>query len=520
MRGGGSEQQAWLRHRPQEAQYVRYSDAKTRFPVPDWLDQLLKSQPVSTHSETLNDPSAKFIVATCYRHSHNQLEACGGLTDRLFLLPYMLWLAHKTGRRFLIKYFKPRALEDFLVPPAGGFEWRLPDGHFEEELEKYANRSAKEYGADRRRVWHSAIERAPYMHRRVIFINSNLAIPAAGKWEPWAHNGSSTEDLWPGLFRRMFKPSAGLAKAMSPIVQKYELRAGSYAAAHLRVRYLMRSNGNGGIGWSVPWYRADKNDRARINMTDGRTRQLVGMLADHAVECAVRVMPTTRWVYVAADASEVILESNLHLAILPCHTYPWDRRQCHALFLVECNVTHSGDRVSGPLESVLGCERHARPHTSLEGRQSRVYQQRRSNATWVGRGTLGGASQSQSDREAGLSGRTAPFRCQDLEERGRGVFDLCGPLAHGACQMPFDRRRWVRTLGVGSVWQPQKVCFPPPGRSRCFAVLCDSCRTAGVEVCASDPKGIAMLPMAVLACLFLGLHCTRAHPLGTCAMQW
>ena len=90
-------------------------------------------------------------------------------------------------------------------------------------------------------------------------MNCNLAIPKAGKWQPWAQNGSSTETLWPGLFRRMFKQSAGLAKAMLPIVEKYKLRAGSYAAAHLRARFPKRGSGNGGIKWDVPWYRADKN---------------------------------------------------------------------------------------------------------------------------------------------------------------------------------------------------------------------------------------------------------------------
>ena len=342
------EKQAWLqqRERPQEDQYIRYKDDQARFPVPAWLDQHLKSQPKSAHSTTLNDPSAKFIVATCYKYSHNKLEACGGLTDRLLLLPYMLWLSHKTGRRFLIKYFKPAPLEDYLVPPAGGFEWRLPDGYFREELAVYANRSDGQYHADRRRVWHRDIERELYVHRRVIFMNSNLAIHSAGRWEPWTQNGSSTEDLWPGLFRRMFKPSAGLAKAMLPVVEKYQLRAGSYAAAHLRVRFPKR-NGNEGIGWTVPWYRTDKTDTARINMSDNRTRELVGMLADHAVECAVRVMPATRWVYTAADTAEVINYLSLHLHCAHLSYLP--SFNCVPVCDRSLGTTRSGNRVPGQL---------------------------------------------------------------------------------------------------------------------------------------------------------------------------
>jgi hypothetical protein len=128
----------------------KYKDAMTRFLLPDWLDKFLKSQPTATHNETLSDPNAKFIVMTCFKYKTSLWEACGGLSDRIFLLPYYIWLANKTGRKLLIKYGKPHPMEEFFVPPEGGFDWRLPDGYLNDEWEAYSKRSWNEMRWQRR----------------------------------------------------------------------------------------------------------------------------------------------------------------------------------------------------------------------------------------------------------------------------------------------------------------------------------------------------------------------------------
>ena len=91
-------------------------------------------------------------------------------------LPYFVWLAHKTGRRLLLKYSMPHPLEEFLVPPEeeGGFDWRLPDEYCQKEWDAYANRSWKEYRTQRRMTWHKVVERPPWNDTRFIFANPNL----------------------------------------------------------------------------------------------------------------------------------------------------------------------------------------------------------------------------------------------------------------------------------------------------------------------------------------------------------
>lgn len=75
-------------------------EIRTVFPeVPEWMDQFLSSQPISTHTDTLNDINSKFIVLTChsYKGGNYPAEACGGLSDRMMRLPYMSGYLTKLG---------------------------------------------------------------------------------------------------------------------------------------------------------------------------------------------------------------------------------------------------------------------------------------------------------------------------------------------------------------------------------------------------------------------------------------
>merc|ERR1711971_1034173 len=86
--------------------------------IPDWLKEY-----VAWHSEQrkkIDDPSTKFLTVTCYKN-----HKCAGVSDRIRPMPYYLLLAYKLQRVLFIKWQKFE-LEDFLVPPAGGIDWRLP----------------------------------------------------------------------------------------------------------------------------------------------------------------------------------------------------------------------------------------------------------------------------------------------------------------------------------------------------------------------------------------------------------
>lgn len=51
---------------------------------------------------------------------------CGGTSDRLKPIPTLLRIAYDTKRILLIRWTRPSMLEDFLMPPEGGIDWRVP----------------------------------------------------------------------------------------------------------------------------------------------------------------------------------------------------------------------------------------------------------------------------------------------------------------------------------------------------------------------------------------------------------
>ena len=68
--------------------------------------------------------SERFLVIQCLENQDKR--KCGGTADRLKPVPTLLRLAYKTRRILLIHWTRPALLEDFLVPPKGGLDWRIP----------------------------------------------------------------------------------------------------------------------------------------------------------------------------------------------------------------------------------------------------------------------------------------------------------------------------------------------------------------------------------------------------------
>lgn len=283
---------------------IQYPDYRSRFPVPDWLEEYLSSQPLSeeAHIQMLQDPNEKFIVMTCDKYRGNKQEECGGLSDRLKQLPFFLWLAHKHNRRFLIRYTKPSPLENFLVPPDDGqFDWRLPDGYFEAERTAYVNRDPETYKRMRRFHWDKRIHLEPWNTTRVIFVNNNMAMDNI--MSNMTLTGMHQYDVFPGIFRRMFQPSEGVWKVIEETAEQNNLTAGNYAAAHLRLKWPIKppnrlirlANAAGG----------DKKGGG-LNLDSNETVWNYQILADNVIDCAMQIMPETKRIYFSSDSNEPV----------------------------------------------------------------------------------------------------------------------------------------------------------------------------------------------------------------------
>jgi hypothetical protein len=194
------------------------------------------------------------------------------------------------------KYSKPFPLEEYLIPPEGGFDWRLPTEFAEQEWDQYANRSRTQMSNQRRAQWHTLIQRPEHNNTRFIFANTNLAIRSVGNVFS-QETGENLDELWPGIFRRMFKPSESLGESINTFTREKGLVPGEYAAAHVRARFPV---GQGEIKLTG---RNEKN--CGIDMNDNHTRDIVTKLGDNAIECATKAMPGTKYVYFASDSKGV-----------------------------------------------------------------------------------------------------------------------------------------------------------------------------------------------------------------------
>ena len=95
--------------------------------LPKWIEDYIswhqKMRAQFPGQSIITDPNAPpVLVRTCLA------GLCGGLHDRLGQLPLDLYIANQTQRVLLIKWIKPRPLEEFLVPPDNGIDWIFPQG--------------------------------------------------------------------------------------------------------------------------------------------------------------------------------------------------------------------------------------------------------------------------------------------------------------------------------------------------------------------------------------------------------
>ena len=72
-----------------------------------------------------NYTSERWLIMQCL--ADQDKRKCGGTADRLKPIPFMLRMAYNTRRILLIRWTRPASLEEFLVPPKNGFDWRVPE---------------------------------------------------------------------------------------------------------------------------------------------------------------------------------------------------------------------------------------------------------------------------------------------------------------------------------------------------------------------------------------------------------
>ncbi|OEU14794.1 hypothetical protein FRACYDRAFT_241348 [Fragilariopsis cylindrus CCMP1102] len=97
--------------------------------VPEWMKDYFRWHRYkrSTWGDLLQNENWKqerWLIMQCLLVQDKR--KCGGTADRLKPIPALLKKAYDTKRILLIRWTRPTMLEEFLIPPEGGFDWRVP----------------------------------------------------------------------------------------------------------------------------------------------------------------------------------------------------------------------------------------------------------------------------------------------------------------------------------------------------------------------------------------------------------
>lgn len=103
--------------------------------IPEWMKDYFRwhrwkrstwKDRKSANDTTANDwwKSERWLISQCLMSLDP--KKCGGTADRLKPFQVLLRIAYENKRIYLIRWTRPAPLEEFLLPPVGGFDWRVP----------------------------------------------------------------------------------------------------------------------------------------------------------------------------------------------------------------------------------------------------------------------------------------------------------------------------------------------------------------------------------------------------------
>jgi hypothetical protein len=195
--------------------------------LPQWMKEYLiwhQEQRNQLHSG--NWKQFKYLVVQCCKTD----PKCGGTADRLKPVPFLVLAAYLGNRILFIHWDAPKPLEEFLLPPQGGLDWRMPEflipriGSVEHPITagKRLLRSIHDYPT--KRAIHARIQTT---HGGSEYFDD--ARP------PGTPNYS---EIFREAWRVLFTPVPRIAYQVQTFMNDNGLFPGQYAAAHARLLYV------------------------------------------------------------------------------------------------------------------------------------------------------------------------------------------------------------------------------------------------------------------------------------------
>lgn len=196
--------------------------------IPKWLKDYFSWHNRVRRSLTAeNWMDRKYLVMVCLKTT----KTCGGTSDRLQPVPFLLRLAAETERLLLIHWEKPAALENFLLPPRGGIDWRVPD---------FVRPDIIDPGLSSVRL---AVPRAQSDIRLVTTKIQSHDHGSAYYSNSTGVDVDSYRETYHDIWYTMFTPVESIARKIEKQLHQMKLVPGHFAFAHLRANYGIEDKG-------------------------------------------------------------------------------------------------------------------------------------------------------------------------------------------------------------------------------------------------------------------------------------
>jgi hypothetical protein len=211
--------------------------------IPPWMKRYFEWHRSERAKLTVDNwRERRYLVLRCLRTDFS----CGGASDRLKAIPYLLLLANQTNRLFFIKWSRPAPLEEFLVPPVGGLNWTVPAAVDFEPL--LIGRGGAIYTSKKNETGIIAIPENAFwaatdrmvVEVRLVGVSFN-EVYDENRQSP---SEATFERVYSDVWRVLFEPSPELALVIAATYEKLGLTPGGYVSAHVRGQYNNNRTGD------------------------------------------------------------------------------------------------------------------------------------------------------------------------------------------------------------------------------------------------------------------------------------
>jgi hypothetical protein len=172
-------------------------------------------------------------------------EACGGGSDRLLGIPFKVAMAARSKRLFFIIWQRPCPLEEFLVAPSGGLDWR-PPGWLQAAFLSQMSEKPRLDSED----MHSYVQALNGGQATTNTTMLDVRFGATLYVEDWYNSfknksEASFQEVYHDIWSTLFQPSPAVQRRIDSELQKLELQPGKYDSLHIRAQYAQLESDDG-----------------------------------------------------------------------------------------------------------------------------------------------------------------------------------------------------------------------------------------------------------------------------------